>query len=110
MKESNTHQSPIRKSVSPEVPRVKLLPRKLACLAITASVLLCSLAAQAQPVLKLRYGFDDAGPGTTTPSDPSGVSATLQMLSGAGVATDYHGRSEERRVGKECRSRWSPYH
>src|SRR2546430_3978214 len=23
---------------------------------------------------------------------------------------DYLGRSEERRVGKECRSRWSPYH
>ena len=23
---------------------------------------------------------------------------------------DYKGRSEERRVGKECRSRWSPYH
>ena len=23
---------------------------------------------------------------------------------------DYHRRSEERRVGKECRSRWSPYH
>src|SRR2546427_12273377 len=22
----------------------------------------------------------------------------------------WHGRSEERRVGKECRSRWSPYH
>ena len=22
----------------------------------------------------------------------------------------YHFRSEERRVGKECRSRWSPYH
>src|SRR3712207_8541621 len=22
----------------------------------------------------------------------------------------YGGRSEERRVGKECRSRWSPYH
>ena len=31
-----------------------------------------------------------------------------------GVVVDYHGaitiRSEERRVGKECRSRWSPYH
>src|SRR3712207_8123629 len=26
---------------------------------------------------------------------------------GAGEVTD---RSEERRVGKECRSRWSPYH
>ena len=25
------------------------------------------------------------------------------------VLTDYF-RSEERRVGKECRSRWSPYH
>ena len=23
---------------------------------------------------------------------------------------DYPYRSEERRVGKECRSRWSPYH
>ena len=22
----------------------------------------------------------------------------------------HHRRSEERRVGKECRSRWSPYH
>src|ERR1039457_6608041 len=27
------------------------------------------------------------------------------------VNTHHHGdRSEERRVGKECRSRWSPYH
>ena len=24
--------------------------------------------------------------------------------------TDNSNRSEERRVGKECRSRWSPYH
>ena len=26
------------------------------------------------------------------------------------VLTLYSSRSEERRVGKECRSRWSPYH
>ena len=26
------------------------------------------------------------------------------------MARSYHHRSEERRVGKECRSRWSPYH
>src|SRR2546430_16731118 len=26
------------------------------------------------------------------------------------VANDLQERSEERRVGKECRSRWSPYH
>src|SRR2546422_7000497 len=26
------------------------------------------------------------------------------------LAKEQHARSEERRVGKECRSRWSPYH
>ena len=26
------------------------------------------------------------------------------------VAAEHSARSEERRVGKECRSRWSPYH
>src|SRR3712207_2483420 len=26
------------------------------------------------------------------------------------IGTQYAERSEERRVGKECRSRWSPYH
>ena len=26
------------------------------------------------------------------------------------LAASYRIRSEERRVGKECRSRWSPYH
>src|SRR6266403_2349309 len=29
---------------------------------------------------------------------------------GRGQAVCGAGRSEERRVGKECRSRWSPYH
>ena len=32
-----------------------------------------------------------------------------QDVNGDGVIDDYD-RSEERRVGKECRSRWSPYH
>src|SRR5438093_6938304 len=31
------------------------------------------------------------------------------LLSGAGQAIWAAQRSEERRVGKECRSRWSPY-
>ena len=35
--------------------------------------------------------------------------ATLAVLR-AGVNPAEHRRSEERRVGKECRSRWSPYH
>src|SRR2546426_10111703 len=33
------------------------------------------------------------------------------LLRSVAVARDQRGaRSEERRVGKECRSRWSPYH
>ena len=51
--------------------------------------------------------------------DPSSKqSVSLQYLENLGVdiATAVkvvlvtHWRSEERRVGKECRSRWSPYH
>ena len=31
-------------------------------------------------------------------------------LAVGGAYVAWNGRSEERRVGKECRSRWSPYH
>ena len=34
---------------------------------------------------------------------------TVNAASSLGSVID-GGRSEERRVGKECRSRWSPYH
>ena len=34
----------------------------------------------------------------------------LDDLSNEGDNSHEWGRSEERRVGKECRSRWSPYH
>src|SRR2546426_10328472 len=38
-------------------------------------------------------------------------SPTLALLYGIAQARlGRHERSEERRVGKECRSRWSPYH
>src|SRR5437667_4012052 len=35
--------------------------------------------------------------------------ASLGRMS-AGIIHEINNRSEERRVGKECRSRWSPYH
>ena len=48
----------------------------------------------------------------------SGVDPSQEMLDVrpvchymmGGIHTNIDGRSEERRVGKECRSRWSPYH
>jgi len=39
--------------------------------------------------------------------------AMLGIVTSANIACGFHAgdpRSEERRVGKECRSRWSPYH
>ena len=34
----------------------------------------------------------------------------ITAAGGSGQAVVADARSEERRVGKECRSRWSPYH
>src|SRR2546421_2941636 len=39
---------------------------------------------------------------------PAGARGLVQLLPGTAALTAR--RSEERRVGKECRSRWSPYH
>ena len=39
------------------------------------------------------------------PATNDELAEMARMMSGGGC-----GRSEERRVGKECRSRWSPYH
>src|SRR5256886_4316145 len=44
---------------------------------------------------------------TVATIDASGRAAGLGAGTATIAATD---RSEERRVGKECRSRWSPYH
>src|SRR5574340_857283 len=46
--------------------------------------------------------------GSYSPVPEVAVTATIALL--AGVCGRAYRRSEERRVGKECRSRWSPYH
>src|SRR2546430_12711201 len=38
------------------------------------------------------------------------LAEALQQGQGGPVTGEQTRRSEERRVGKECRSRWSPYH
>ena len=51
---------------------------------------------------------------STEASNSAAPVITLKRNSGSPADADYLGRikfrSEERRVGKECRSRWSPYH
>ena len=39
-----------------------------------------------------------------------GVFLTPTLITTSATAVGATTRSEERRVGKECRSRWSPYH
>src|SRR5256885_11029512 len=47
--------------------------------------------------------------GTPVRRDPVGFT-TASLVAAAAVTVKVFVRSEERRVGKECRSRWSPYH
>ena len=54
--------------------------------------------AAAQPPPSVSIGWDVLG-------DEALLDRMTEFLAGSAMA-----RSEERRVGKECRSRWSPYH
>src|SRR2546430_4240021 len=59
-------------------------------------------------------GGPDAWRPQTVPLFGASYSPDIGLLLGVGVVHTRYGfralRSEERRVGKECRSRWSPYH
>src|SRR6266404_6677389 len=62
----------------------------------TSALTKCSLAEETLP------------PGcAVTPHRHRQIEEIYYIVAGRGVMTV--GRSEERRVGKECRSRWSPY-
>src|SRR3989454_10532319 len=56
----------------------------------------------------------DTTPPTVSLTAPAADSAVSGAITVSATAADNVGvasvRSEERRVGKECRSRWSPYH
>src|SRR2546427_2969911 len=68
---------------------------------------------QAQAIPAVLAGHDLlAGAQTGTGKTAAFTLPMLQRLSQGQVPRNKFGgkRSEERRVGKECRSRWSPYH
>ena len=52
----------------------------------------------------------DRGGKFTEPAAPSKENHTFAGWYNGDEKFDFDARSEERRVGKECRSRWSPYH
>ena len=55
--------------------------------------------------------FIDVKGYSTAPFIPGGRNAgVIQQIHGGVGRNVVEDRSEERRVGKECRSRWSPYH
>src|ERR1039458_4713300 len=66
------------------------------------------VAAQTERVLQNLAGILKAG-GSSLPQVVK-TTVFLKNVSDFAAMNDVYGRSEERRVGKECRSRWSPYH
>src|SRR5256885_14950013 len=53
---------------------------------------------------------DDAAKRLATFLTEQGIQATFKVVGEKARTLERRDRSEERRVGKECRSRWSPYH
>jgi hypothetical protein len=74
--------------------RTSAFAQGLTMTVLIGALLLLGSVTRAQ-TLNLRYAFDDAGPGTTTPSDTSlggsEVNVTLNMLNKSGVGTNLHG-------------------
>src|SRR3712207_7658853 len=71
----------------------------------------CALPISTTPTTSRRRPSLPLSPDTSSP--PVRVSVRVRNRFDVGLAslTGASGaRSEERRVGKECRSRWSPYH
>ena len=62
------------------------------------------------PYLLFVYLFDKVGQAVRLSPGADLSGKLLSIGSGFSAAFSNALRSEERRVGKECRSRWSPYH
>ena len=58
-------------------------------------------------LLTLLAGMVIAGLGSVLPARAADGEVILYRVNAGGTQVN---RSEERRVGKKCRSRWSPYH
>ena len=90
--------------------------RRLAAMA--ASLLCCLIftvpayaqSSEPQPETVPSPAETEAEPETQNPFTPDGTGTVVDNATDEDGKEFYTIRSEERRVGKECRSRWSPYH
>src|ERR1022692_1787151 len=71
-------------------------------------VTLCLLPSAASPQTHAATGT--ASPAATSPAHDPLLDAAFDHFYNMDYDRSIQERSEERRVGKECRSRWSPYH
>jgi len=62
------------------------------------------------PHTSMAYASEVVSCGGKAAISASGSTAQANAMKGFVSAYSKSCRSEERRVGKECRSRWSPYH
>src|SRR5256885_6567025 len=67
-----------------------------------------SAADQTMPIKHRMHGTD--GRQTDSQTQALDLLADLRSTPAGVLSAKLNDRSEERRVGKECRSRWSPYH
>src|SRR5690554_8132689 len=79
------------------------LPRHSTVICCPNSNLEISARAGAPAARALALGFQEATKGTATPTAPTAPATDV-----APTRKRRRPRSEERRVGKECRARWSP--
>ena len=98
----------LRALLSPQSDAITLVMREIrlprAILAVLVGVSLGLSGAALQGYLRNPL----AEPGLIGVSGSAALGAVIALHSG--LAASFVLRSEERRVGKECRSRWSPYH
>ena len=84
---------------------------------ITVQSMTNTLTADAEATITQVRALEEAGADIIRVSCPDEASTAalkrIVVATAAPIVADIHfhyRRSEERRVGKECRSRWSPYH
>src|ERR1017187_10664860 len=102
-----------------------MTPRKFIAAAVVCALAALPLLRAATPteerIARVENGLQKANRLKGSPAGPMKLAERMEHYNVPGVSVAVihagrvewargYGRSEERRVGKECRSRWSPYH